>query len=126
MVEEVGSELELAKAEIKRLNKVIDDLREERGRRKLKKLKDALALCHRSPHFRFFYDALQINGGRMETLYQEYCTLCKAENIKPVKKVSMHTYTRALVKEGKIIQLEGGRYIIVKDQVRVIEDRSRR
>ena len=118
------SELELAKAEIKRLNKVIDSLREECERRRPMKIKDALALCHRSPHYKLVYDALQINSNSVQSMYQEYCVLCNSENIKPVKEGSMSTYLGALIKEGKVIRMMGGGYV-VKKQERVIEDRSR-
>ena len=87
------------------------------------KLKDALKLCHRSPHYGLVCDALRINDGRVQTLYQEYCTLCKAENIKPLTKDAIRRYTITLIKEGKIMQVREG--YVVKKQVRAIEDRSR-
>lgn len=122
--EESFTKLELAEAENRQLNKVIDDLRGECKRRRPMKIKDALALCHRSRHYRLVYEAFQINSNSVQGMYQEYCVLCKSENTKPAKKDSMSTYIGALVKGGKIIRAVGGGYI-VKEQANVIEDRSR-
>ena len=122
------SKLEIAEAEIRQLHKIVDVLREECERKKgPTKIKEAIQRCHFSPHYKLVYKALQASDGKMQGMYQEYCTLCKSKNIKPLVENSMASYIGVLVREGKLIRMEGGgRYSISKEQVRVVEERSRR
>ena len=115
------TDFELASAEIRRLNRVLEHKMEKRPI----KIKEAIQRCHFSPHYKLVYRALQASDGKMQGMYQEYCTLCKSKNIKPLVENSMASYIGVLVREGKLIRMEGGGRYIVKEQIRVVEERSR-
>ena len=87
------------------------------------KLKEALKQCHMSVHYKLIYEAVKANGGVVDNLYQEYCTYCKSEDIKPLSKSSITEYIQVLVKEGKLIRVEFGKYK-VKEKSRIIEVRK--
>lgn len=77
-----------------------------------------------SIHYKLIYDAVKANGGVVEDLYQEYCTYCKSENIKPLEKISMPHYIAILVAEGKLIREGGGKYKAKEKSVNVKYKRS--